>query len=284
MLKALILLAILSFSPAWSEVPLLYRQIAEHSGVDAEQLYTRALDNAGIKNAYGHRYPWAWSVTIDETFYQFKDRAELFRFLRSSNAEPHRLTYGIARLPYEPAQSPQQLWRSLAVSYQLHVIGQRLKNVSTHKSRIAKSKAIPRTQTTSPKRIQRIVARVSREVGVEDALLYAVISQESAYRAKAVSPVGAKGLMQLMPATAKDLGLKPHEMFDPYKNVHAGARYLKAQLAEFGRLDLALAAYNAGPNAVKRHNGIPPYKETQRYVPAVLKSYRAYQRRRHRGS
>jgi peptidoglycan DL-endopeptidase CwlO len=104
--------------------------------------------------------------------------------------------------------------------------------------------------------------------GISPTLLAAVAKQESAFDARAVSPAGAQGLMQLMPATAAGLGVS--SSFDPAQAVDGAARLLKDLLGEFGRVDLALAAYNAGPGAVKRYGGIPPYPETQKYVPAVL--------------
>ena len=108
--------------------------------------------------------------------------------------------------------------------------------------------------------------------GVPASLLAAVAHQESGYNASAVSRAGAKGLMQLMPGTAKGLGVDP---MNPTQAVDGAARMLKGLINEFGRVDYALAAYNAGPGAVHRYHGIPPYAETQRYVPAVL----AYQKK-----
>jgi soluble lytic murein transglycosylase-like protein len=115
-----------------------------------------------------------------------------------------------------------------------------------------------------------IVLQVAREVDVSPQLLHAVIAVESAYDARAVSPKGAQGLMQLMPATAQRFGVT--DPFDPHDNVRGGARYLKALLAQFnGDLTLTLAAYNAGENAVVRHgNRVPPFAETQKYVPKVI--------------
>jgi cell wall-associated NlpC family hydrolase len=118
--------------------------------------------------------------------------------------------------------------------------------------------------------------QAAQKHGVSPALLAAVAKQESGFDARAVSPAGAQGLMQLMPATAAGLGVQ--SSFDPAQAVDGAARLLKDLLAEFGRLDLALAAYNAGPGAVKRYNGIPPYPETQHYVPAVLAHKSALER------
>lgn len=100
-------------------------------------------------------------------------------------------------------------------------------------------------------------------------LIRAVIRTESAFDAAAVSSAGAQGLMQLMPALAAELGVT--DAFDPRQNIMAGSKYLSALLADNdGNLPLALASYNAGPGAVARHQGVPPYEETQRYVRTIV--------------
>ena len=113
-------------------------------------------------------------------------------------------------------------------------------------------------------------AEAASRHSVEPELLAALVWQESRYCADAVSPAGAIGLGQLMPATAQSLGVDPWE---PVENLEGAARYLRTQLDTFGTLELALAAYNAGPGAVERYSGIPPFDETQAYVPAVLAFY-----------
>lgn len=115
------------------------------------------------------------------------------------------------------------------------------------------------------------ITRASQATGLPVALIDAVIRTESGYRPNAVSRVGAQGLMQLMPATARDMGV--YDAFDPGQNIMGGARYLRKMYDRFGSLRLAVAAYNAGPAAVAKHGGIPPFKETRRYVQAVLSRY-----------
>lgn len=109
-------------------------------------------------------------------------------------------------------------------------------------------------------------AAEAQAAGLDPSLVLRQMNQESGFRPEARSPKGAVGLMQLMPATAKELGVDPS---DPYDNIRGGVRYLKQQMDAFGDEDLALAAYNAGPGAVKKHGGVPPFRETQNYVRAI---------------
>ena len=120
------------------------------------------------------------------------------------------------------------------------------------------------------------VAIAANETGLQPSLLHAVITAESGGNPKAISPKGARGLMQLMPSTGSEMGLSDH--FDPVGNVLAGARYLKQLQQKFGSVELALAAYNAGPAAVMRYgNRIPPYAETINYVNKVMQLTKAGQ-------
>lgn len=121
--------------------------------------------------------------------------------------------------------------------------------------------------------LEHLTQRFARENGLSPTLVQAVMQVESGYNSKALSAKGAMGLMQLMPGTARILGVR--DPWDPAQNVSGGARYLREQLDRFGGdITLALAAYNAGPTAVTRYKGVPPYKETQRYVEKVLSLYR----------
>lgn len=122
----------------------------------------------------------------------------------------------------------------------------------------------------------KLVAAAARTHDVPPALLHAVIKAESGYNPKARSPAGAVGLMQLMPDTAREMGVE--NRLDPEDNVQGGARYLKRMLNLFDNdITLAVAAYNAGPEAVLRRGAVPPFAETRRYVPNVLREYRRLQ-------
>jgi len=119
-----------------------------------------------------------------------------------------------------------------------------------------------------------LIAEVARQHGVSSALVKAVIAAESAFDPGAVSEKGAQGLMQLMPGTAELMGVE--DPFEPRQNVKGGVRYLRHLLDRFGDTVHAVAAYNAGPETVDRHGGIPPYPETQAYVRRVMSYYHRY--------
>lgn len=129
---------------------------------------------------------------------------------------------------------------------------------------VQKQKSVP----AGAAKYDAIFEEASRTYGVSKSLLIAVAKAESNFNPNDVSHAGASGIMQLMPGTAKSLGVK--NVFDPYENIMGGAKLLRDNIRSFGSVPLALAAYNAGPGAVKKYNGVPPYKETQNYVKKIM--------------
>jgi soluble lytic murein transglycosylase-like protein len=140
---------------------------------------------------------------------------------------------------------------------------------ATAASAYGASSASKASSSTRIKNLDQVVSQAATDSGLDPALIHAVIQAESGGNAKAKSAKGALGPMQLMPATAAELGVDP---LDPVQNILGGSRYLAAMKKQFGSDKLALAAYNAGPSAVERHGGVPPYAETQAYVRKVLQT------------
>lgn len=135
----------------------------------------------------------------------------------------------------------------------------------------------PQLFRADPSAYDRLIQRVARENNVDFALVKAVMHVESAFNPYAKSDKGALGLMQLLPETARRYGIE--DVYDPTQNIEAGVKHLKYLLETFNQKHrLALAAYNAGENAVLRHRGVPPYPETQAYVRKVMLYQRQYSR------
>lgn len=131
-------------------------------------------------------------------------------------------------------------------------------------------------RTGDPERFDPYIREAAGRYGLEFALVKAVVCTESRFNPETISRAGAIGLMQIMPANLTELRLR--DPYNPRANIMAGAKYLKSLLKRFNNdLRLSLAAYNAGPGAVERHQGVPPYRETQDYIKRVMKHYRRFQ-------
>jgi soluble lytic murein transglycosylase len=125
------------------------------------------------------------------------------------------------------------------------------------------------------KQFDPIIADASKKYGLEAPLIKAVIKAESDFDPNAISHKGARGLMQIMPMNYRLLNVE--NPFDPHQSINAGARYLRDMMDRYnGKLNLSLAAYNAGPGAVDRHGGVPPYQETEEYIERVMRYYERY--------
>lgn len=136
----------------------------------------------------------------------------------------------------------------------------------------------PAKLETRSQKFQGMINKYAKTFKVDPALVKAVMRVESCFDSRAISKVGARGLMQLMPGTAAELSVG--DSFNPSQNIRGGVQYLSMMLQRFKHnLKLALAAYNAGPNAVERHRGVPPFRETQSYVKRVMTHYKQYRSR-----
>lgn len=138
--------------------------------------------------------------------------------------------------------------------------------------RLTKKSGKLRIYTSTP--YDHLIRDASRRHGVHEALVRAVIHAESTFNPRAVSPKKAMGLMQLIPSTARRFNVD--DPFDPAKNIDGGTRYLRVLLDMFGRIDYAVAAYNAGENRIFEYKGIPPFQETREYVDRVLNLFQGY--------
>lgn len=164
----------------------------------------------------------------------------------------------------------RDLWLSLLLFLYICLIPQ----VMTQKS---PGTPVEMDLPTRFKQLKPIVNEVAKEVGFNPALAAAIIMAESNFKVRAVSPKGAIGLMQVLPSTARLFGVK--NPFDPKQNIRAGLLYLRSLWHQFGSLDLALAAYNAGPGSVIKYGkNIPPYEETINYVPKVMKHFQSFKK------
>lgn len=171
-------------------------------------------------------------------------------------------------------QSIEQRFQALTQTAPVQQVDKDFKQIfETAMNKVEHSNNISDMSTdTNRADIDELIEKYSEKNGLDKNFVKALIKQESGFQTSVTSPCGAMGLMQLMPATAESLGV--NNAYDAEENIAGGTKYLKGLLDRFsGNKELALAAYNAGPNAVKKYNGVPPYKETQNYVKNIISSY-----------
>ena len=260
--------------------PLLYRQVAARYGLSAEALYAQAIRYAGRQSRFASApTPWPWTVRLCqhercETVFA-DDRATLAAILKTASRAGWILYVGPLGLPWSPqsalsldAITSPRVSVNAAVRRWVRAQGARTEIDPDSPTRVTAGR---HARSARARRWFGLIDRVAREEGVDPALVRAVVAVESAHDPAAVSPKGAAGLMQLMPATAERFGLSRHRRTEPEPNLRAGARYLRWLLDYFDQdRRLALAGYNAGEGAVLKYgHQIPPFPETQAYVRRV---------------
>ena len=165
-------------------------------------------------------------------------------------------------------QEPKPMQRQVIKRYQQSSLGKEQKNSELYNLTYKKANNINHESSPFALRLENLIKQEALQQEVNPRLIEAIVKVESNGRVDAKSNKGAIGLMQLMPGTARSLAVNP---YDAQENLSGGIRYLKNMARRFGDLDLALAAYNAGPKAVDKHGGIPPYKETIQYIKKIRK-------------
>lgn len=212
----------------------------------------------------------AWSnVVFGYTLYGYEDAYGIVHLNETKASDKHVLLYSGAKRPKWGFQDIKKRIKALgAVDAKRNKkwIKKHIKPYST----LRKGRGLCRKKPKD-KKILRYIEEAAKKHRIDPKLVYAVIQQESCFETRAVSPKGARGLMQIMPQTQAHFGLK--QPFDPKQNINTGARYLRILLDKFNSLPLALAAYNAGPAAVERYKGVPPYAETKNYVSKIMSGY-----------
>lgn len=226
--------------------------------------HTASRHNLEVTDLYQSGELWPWLVWRDETPIRLRDQTSLVKYLA---ADP-----GIAFGPWRMRLRDYPQLDHVQLSdprVQVELVARRIRDAKLSR----KNLTLPGFGKYQGK-YQDLINAAGQKYGVDPLLIAAVITQESAYRINAVSSKGARGLMQVMPDTARAMGYDPDDMFTPAIAIDAGTNYLARQLRDFKKLDLALAAYNAGPGNVRKYgNTVPPFPETTSYVATIIKKY-----------
>ena len=263
---------------AAAEIPPVYRLAATRHGLSADGLYALALRASGRQSPYAPvPTPWPWTVRACagarcERVYP-ETREAMATVLAAGQRAGLTLYVGPLALRWDPDQLPLHTATQPRVT--LQEAARQLAGALRAPPRGSPTPAIAaarRSGASARAPWGALIDRVAAEENLPAALVHAVVAVESGYDPRAVSPKGAVGLMQLMPATAERFGVPRAARAEPEPNPRAGARYLGWLLNTFhGDLELALAGYNAGEGAVQKYgNQVPPYRETQQYVRRVI--------------
>lgn len=291
--SALLLLALGSGAPvlAAEAPPGAYVEVATAHAMPPAMLYRLALSRSGVALASGQTRPWPWTLTAAGKTERYGSRGEaLEAFARHRAQGTKDLRVGLLQLPWARYRgvfsSPEAAFEPLLVLR----LGARLllgcyaetgdwERALLRCGAAGGGKPPYRPNWTGARRYAGAIRKAAARQALDPALVAAVIAAESNFKPRARSPSGAAGLMQLMPGTAARFGVA--DRLDPGASLAGGTRYLRWLLDTFaGDVSLALAGYNAGENAVIRHGRrIPPYRETQDYVPRVLAFYRLFRER-----
>ena len=243
--------------PATATMPNYIRETAARYQLDTGELW-RGGD------------AWPWLVWHNGQAVRLRDQQALIRYLQADPSIP----FGLWQLRLADFPGALSLTQATLPRVQAELAARRLH--ARQSPQPATARRAPRPAATPSPTLPcyaEHIQQASARYGVSPLLISAVIGSESACQQRAVSHKGARGLMQVMPDTARAMGYDPEDLFEPAIAIDAGTRYLAMQLRAFGRVDWGLAAYNAGPKAVKRHGGIPPYKETRHYVQKTVRRY-----------
>lgn len=187
------------------------------------------------------------------------------------NSAPQAIEEDFKKILDTKAESFETIEKKVESKPVIQNIGEKAEEVEqlTKESVELKSKIDLKAQSAN---VDELIETFGEKYGIDSDFIKAIIKQESGFNPKATSKKGAMGLMQLMPKTAESLGVL--DAYNPSQNIEGGVKYLKSLLDKYGdNKEMALAAYNAGPGAVKKYGGIPPYKETQNYINSIMGTY-----------
>ncbi|MGH8655782.1 MAG: lytic transglycosylase domain-containing protein [Gammaproteobacteria bacterium] len=263
----ILLLGVDAQAASAGDIPLSYREVAREYGLPPALLYATALTASGRSMSDRGVRPWPWTLNIGARRHYYLTQASAHRALQAQIARGVDARIGLMGLSWDRyrAEAPDP-WAALDPHTNLRLAAARLAPHLAHRG------YFKRARRPVSGELDQLIAELAPRHALDAKLVREVVAQESAYDARAQSPKGAQGLMQLMPATAARFGVE--DPWNPKSNLVGGMRFL-AWLLTYYRGDLArvLAAYNAGEATVDRYGGIPPYAETRAYVAQILGRY-----------